>query len=323
MSAQYAHHRFVPFLIFLVSLLSQNAFTANDCGLTLNTTSVTIAWSPSFSSQAVGLTLSKSEQKACHYVIAFTKGSAPDYSSRTMTSGGNTLRYQLFGDVGQSLILKDLIDATSSNEVLSGQLPAGDHTSISLTYYVQIPQDPLNMPSYKPAGVYLDSYAIKLWDKPFGSAQQHAPVVSANVTLTTTISKMLDLSIVNTGSSFDPAQTAKSLDFGALTTGKTRGLDLLVRGNAGFAITFSSENNGALKHLNPGVSEMISYRTKINGTEYGLSSSQSSPVTVISGNGQTSAAGIQHSVLFEILSTLDRMAGTYRDNITVTATTTD
>ena len=311
--------------ILMLSLLIASAAVAraDRCGITLTASNVLINWNQNFNFQAVTLSVFKKKKDACSIVLAFSRGGASDYNRRMVGPGGN-LPYQLCKDSSLTQILKDNPDITGPSDAIQFSMPQGDNLTSSVTYYVQVPQNGATQPSYKSSGVYTDSYLIRAYarriDKPDESQDVDS---SASVTISTTIPKILEISLLPPGGSFDPAQTSRAVDFGSLSdVASVRALDLRVRTNAGYAISLSSQNNGMLKR--GGSSAVIPYLLLINGIPMPLIGSSVNPVQVAVGSGQTSTSGAVKSLAFVTsASTSSALAGSYQDTITVTVATTD
>ncbi len=286
------------------------------CTLTLTTSNVSVSWDLGFASQAVSFTLNKNGQ-ACNYKVGLTAGGtgAGNYTTRRMLAGTTQLPYQLYKDSGLSKILEDGTAITVANGFV-GSFPNGNNRSVTLTYYLAIPsQSPL-----KPSGSYTDTYSVNAYE-------DTTLRTTASVTLTTTVPKTTELSQVATGQAFDSGQSNQSLNFGTLTSsgGTTLSYDLLVRSNAGYSVTLSSQNNGALKHAASGITQTLPYSFSVNSVSYNLTGSSTVPVTVATGTGQTLTSGVRNTVSItpSSITDLDVLSGTYTDNITVTTTVTE
>ena len=155
------------------------------------------------------------------------------------------------------------------------------------------------------------------------TSHSDVPVETDSVNITTQIPKIIDLSIGVPGNAFDPTQTTRTLEFGTLAQGQSQSLDLLLRTNAGYSVSFSSQNNGVLKHSSSEVVTEIPYVVSVNASIRNMSNSKTSPVVVATGAGQTSISGVSNTVQFTIGDTQQKMSGRYTDFITVTAATTE
>jgi spore coat protein U-like protein len=138
------------------------------------------------------------------------------------------------------------------------------------------------------------------------------------------VAKFTSLSLVDTGSAYDPAQTAKTLDFGVLETNEEMQFDVRIVSNAGYVLKVSSANNGILKRTDgTGVLSQIAYDFYANNSKKTLTSSATSPVTIASATGKTPAGGAQIPVKVVIKSVENKNPGTYQDYITLTVISND
>ena len=304
-------------LIALLGLLATGAPLAHadhGCKLSINASNISIAWNLNFNFQSVVFTLSKADHRACDYQVAITRGGAPDYARR-MTAGANALRYQLYKDSSLTQILQDYPEAQSSAHLFAGSFPQGKNLSQSLTFYVQIPPETAASPVIKPSGSYQDTFAIRAYSLD-SNGQPGQPEAAASITIATQVPKIIDLSLLNPGGSFDSASTAYSVNFGTLAGPQSKTFDLRIRTNAGYRLQFSSQNGGALKKG----SDSIPYRLTIDTALQDLSHPGA---TVATGGGQTSPGGVARAVSITTSDATERLAGQYSDYITVTASTTE
>ena len=303
-------------LLLLILLLSKPSFAA--CGISVLASNVPISWNQNFNFQAVTVTVKKSQQPACTVGITFTAGGGASYTARRMTAGAASLGYQLFQDSALTHVLKDYPDLNSTSDFDLVTFPAGKNLSQTLTYYIKIPATA----QLGASGTYTDGFNIKAYEGSNFSNYLNPVTVSA-VTVNTIVPKLVALSLVGTGQPFSPTSTAQSLNYGTLVNGAVLGFDLLVQSNAGFAITFSSQHNGALANSSPEIKTVVAYGMQVDSSAKNLNSSASTPVVVATGSGQTTVSGNRHNIAVTIGSVDATMAGTYSDNITVTATTTE
>jgi hypothetical protein len=312
---------------FLLTLLQANLSAhaaapvdgGGNCGLTLSATSVSLVWSTTLPTQQINFTVTKAKNPGCNYSVSFSKGTNnPSDYDRRMSSGTDHLNYQLYKESSLTNILKEAPDATTANDVLSGSFGTGKNQSQTQTYFIQIPFNLATQPKLKPPGNYADTYLLKLFN-----GTSSTPEDTANVTLATQILRDVQLSLVPTGSDWVANSTAQTLNFGTLTPGTSRTFDMRVLSNAGYRVTFSSQNGGVLKHATATTATAqttVAYTLSVNGTPQTLSSG---PVDVAMASGQTTTSGIASPITVTIGSVTDKLAGSYSDNITVTAATTE
>ncbi len=305
-------------LLLTSLLLLAPAALAGNCRLGLRTSNVSLVWTPSLATQQIDFTVTKVKNDSCDYVITFSKGGAGDYNRR-MVSGPGALNYQLYKESSLTNILKDSSDVTGSGDAITGSFGKGTNLTQTLTYFLQIPYNLATTPKLKPAGTYSDNYVVSVFN---GTATDglSAPDATAAVSLSTSVPRNVQLSLVRTGAGFDPNSTAQSLDFGTLSENAARTFDIRILTNAGFSITFSSQNQGVLQHTSPGIKTTIPYSVVVNSTTQNL---KNGPVVVATGSGQTTTSGAVNPVSITIGSLKDKVAGNYADNITVTVATTE
>ena len=312
----------IKLLFFFCLLLSPYAKAA--CGLSFTTSDIVMTWTLNFTSIAVPIQVSRSTSDACSFSLTFTKGGAASYVTRRVTDGSHLLRYQLYQDSGLTKILQDAPDITSTDQVVQGGFQAGaTPVTQTVNYYLEIPYNLATTPSLVSAGSYSDSFIINIYESdtpPFVTS-----IASKSVNFSVTISPMIALSLVSSGSSFQEGQLTRNASFPTLTQGATKSMDLRVRTNAGFAVTFSSNNNGYLAHTNPMKNSHVPYSLLVNGATLNLSNSKLVPVTGLSGSGSTNLEGLGYPIKVIIGSVTGAgvLAGPHADDITITATTTE
>ena len=135
---------------------------------------------------------------------------------------------------------------------------------------------------------------------------------------------MIAISLIDTGGSFQLGNTTRNINFGTLYEGLSTTFDMRVRSNAGTSVTFSSANNGKLKHTSPGKNSKVPYKFYVNGALLDMSSSSTIPVVGITSAGQTAISGLAYPIKTVVGSlTGSILGGPHSDQITITATTTE
>jgi spore coat protein U-like protein len=308
---------------FALSMLLPMDQARAACGLSLTASDVNISWSLNFTSIAVSVIVNRSTTDACSYALGFTKGNGASYVNRRAASGGNLLRYQLYKDSGLTKTLKDDADVVSIDEVIDGGFPAGASPSQTVNYYLEVPFNLATTPVMVSSGTYTDTFLINVYE---ASAPPYSnPVASKSITLTVTVPPLIALSLVDSGGSFQLGHLSKNVDFGMLSEGASASMDLRVRTNAGFSVTFSSNNNGKMKHTTPGRNSLVPYTFYVNGATMDLSNSKLVPVVGLSGGGSTGMSGLAFPLKVVIGSVTGPtvLGGPHSDDITITATTTE
>jgi len=306
--------------LFFLCFFPLSAWSA--CGLGLAAAHVTINWDLTFTTLAVQLTVTKTQAAACSYWIGISQGGAASYAARRAVDGTKEIRYQIYKDAGLNNIIKHDPDIVSADDVITGSFLGGVNLVQNVLYYLDVPNDLATTPNLVPAGTYLDTFAIDLYEGNDPVATP-PPVDTQNVNLTINVPTMIDLSLVDTGGAFNSAQTTRSVDFGMLAPGQTAAFDLRVRTNAGFDIKFASTNSGSLAPtVNPVGGTGIPYLFYVNTVLTNLTTVLTS---ALSGAGTTGLSGLAYPMKIVIgnFTTGSQLAGTYEDNIQIEATTVE
>lgn len=273
---------------------------------------VSLTWTSAASSAPLAFEVTKSRRAECRYEVAFSNGGAADYNRRA-TLGTASLRYQLYKESALTTVLKDFNDGSSS-ERLSGSFPAGRRLRNSHVYYFQLPGLDGSSRSLPAPGDYKNVYQVRVRDD--GGRER-----STNINVTVRVPKMVELSLVRTGGGFDPNDNSEVVDFGDMTANSSRDFDVRVRSNAGYSVSFASQNKSQLRHRTTSINSSIPYAVAVNGAAKDLTSGNA--VVVASGTGTTDLSGRAIPVNVKLTNTADRLEGGYLDNITVTVTTTE
>jgi hypothetical protein len=294
--------------VFLVSLESR---AANGCnGLSLQTAS-----SVSFSANAVqqiALSVKRNNTNhGCEYFVTFSRGIASNYN-RYMAKGADSAPYQLYRGFPDSDILKDLSDAVSSSDVIAGSFLDNAGSTQNVETYRAV----LGNVAYLPVGFYFDLVTVRLYE---GTLSSYALRDTTNVTFQYSSTRSIDLSLVSTGAAFNASATSMTLDFGTMYTGETKAFDILVATNAGYSLSMSSWNGGAMKHASLR-GTFVPYSMGVNGRSVTLGNGNT---VVATGSGVTPSGGSRIPVNVMIGALLSSMSGAYGDSITVTVQTTE
>lgn len=309
-------------ILLLISIFAFHTEVHALCGLSLSTSNVTVNWVPTFTYIAVPVTVNKSGPDACDFGIGFSRGGAASYVTRRGLSGANDLLYQLYKASDLSNILKEVPDITSANDVVTGGFAGGTNMVQSVNYYFHIPYNASSGAALIPAGTYTDTYTLNIYegsDPTLFVTPEGSPTA---VTTTVNVPTLIAISIVNPGGGFVEGQTMQNMNMGSLYEGETVSLDLRVRSNAGFDVTFSSLNNGNMKHAT--ANSLVPYKFYVNGSMLDMSNSATVPVSGLTRSGQTALTGLAYPIKVVIGNvTSGKLSGSHADTITVTATTTE
>jgi hypothetical protein len=301
-------------LLCLLFLFSANALACNNLRIE-NLGNVDLNTNPN---PTETFTVKRSGNKGCSFFVTVDDGSAWSYASRRLVRYDHsaTIPVQICADTACSKILKHFPEISSTNDVLSGTFPDGQHSPQEIEFVLR-PQ--LGGVGYGRFGSYDDNFAVRVYEGTFG---WHSLEDTDTFNIRYTVSKKIDLSVVNTGSPFDPGATSKTLDFGRLATAKAMSFDLVLKYNAGYQVKLSSENDGALKNATS--SYKIPYALVVNGSLVDLSGSSHHPQVVGQGWGASPDAGkrLPGTVTIGPVNSATQ-AGSYQDVITITVTTTE
>lgn len=245
----------------------------------------------------------------CNFFVVIENGGASSYLNRVLKSAGNDYPIQIYKDAGRSQIVKSLNEATSSSDVISGTF-RGSNRSAEVYYRPYI--DPN---TYRRFGQYSRNFVIKLYQ---GTLNNWKLRDVDSVTISFNQSRKVDLSLVSTGAAFNPFSVSQSLNFGSLTEGASRSVDLVLGYNAGYKVSVSSSNAGRIR--NDQKSTSIPYTLKLNGSSVTL---QTSPSVVLASSGVSPSGGQRIPIAVTIGNMSGAAAGTYTDTITFTVSSAD
>lgn len=286
-----------------------------DCGLSMTVDNILFSWNGSSLVYTANLSLTRSNNSnQCKNIrIGFSTGISGNYD-RTMVSGGNTVSYNLYADNSTNTPLKSLADASGNSERLTVKFQNNElQKTVSFEGRLPVPnQGRLVLPK----GNYSD--IITATASPKGSNSLSA---DKNFQVSLNLPAEIDVSLVNSGGAFDPSKTNHTMDFNIITLGDSRQVDLKVKSNAGYTLSLSSQNGGSLKHLTS-ANFSIGYLLKVNGVGQSFSGA-GIPLVIGTGVGITPTAGVNFTLNIEIGDPSNKLAGTYQDVITVTATSND
>lgn len=285
-----------------------------DCGLNLSVDNIVFSWNGSTLIYTANITLERtnSDNQCRKFEVGFSTGVSGNYN-RTMTSGSEVVAYNIYQDNTSNVPLKTLADATGNNESISIKMKNNEFV-ISTTFEGRLVVPNLGR-TVLPKGNYTD--LITATARP---DRNNVVSTTKNFQVSLNIPAEIDISLVNSGGTFDPTKTSFTMDFNVISAGDTREVDLKVKSNAGYSLSLSSQHGGAIKHQSSNFS--IPYQMKVNGGIRQFSG-PSVPLVIGTGTGNTPAGGVNFSLSMEIGDPANKLAGPYEDVITVTATSND
>lgn len=202
--------------------------------------------------------------KACDFFITVDYGTASTFSDRHLdrSGGSSTIPVQIFTNSSRTNVMKNLLDASTSSDVIGGNFPQNSGPDwIDLPFYVQ-----LSTGGYQQSGFYSQNFTVRVFAGNFNDYQQ---IASSTLSLTYNMQKSIDLSIVSTGAAFNIYSTNHLMDFGFLTQGEVQTCDLIINYNAGYRLTVISLRQGRMKHTT--LNDTIPYTLNLGGTDLNLS----------------------------------------------------
>ena len=128
---------------------------------------------------------------------------------------------------------------------------------------------------------------------------------------------MVEVSLVDTGASFNAADLSQELDFGTFFTGESLRFDLRARGNTSFDLSLQSQNRAVMAHSS--LPSTVPYTLEVDGLLVDLTGGASIPIASSTG-GMTGPEGDVYEIEVTIGSLTQSLGGLHRDSITVTLT---
>jgi len=251
---------------------------------------------------------------ATPFFITFSAGQSGSFESRELSATGSSdsFNYQLYDNMVNKNILKDLTGATTDSDVLTGFFPmSSGWQSLTVSYVFYMPAN-----QFVGAGKYGDSVEVKLYEGTLSSAVVHD---NETVNFEAQMDTIAEVSLVNTGMPFNPLQTELLFDFGILEAGESLSGDIMVRANALFTLSLQSGNRGVMANTDRSDSSIVPYEFIFNGSSVDLTGNR--PIDVLIGAGPSDVNGLRYP--FSVIIQPYGMAteGTYEDTITVTVST--
>lgn len=254
---------------------------------------------------------------ALDYFITFSSGNAPGGTNRYLVEpSGSFMYYNLHDDEVSRNILLDLTDGPGTENVISGSFTqaeaskgGGTTREISFVFIIDQNQFPL-------AGSYSDTVILSLYEGTLSSPAPGGPVGTTNMSISTRMDAITEISLVPEGTTFDPASTMLSLDFGILLPGNSRSADLLVRSNSSYSLSLQSVNGGTMVIQDPTDTSIVPYTLTSNGISLNLAPGTQSIITT--GAAPTTGSWDRYAIGVSINEYGVATEGLYSDTITFT-----
>ncbi len=172
----------------------------------------------------------------CPFFVAFSAGSGGG-GRRAMRGPAGDLAYEIYRSSRRADILAALPAARDRN-LLSGAFAQGQATR-RLDYHLFVASGQLISP-----GGYVDAVRVAVYE---GDLTNYRLADARTVRIRTPVAAVVDVSLTDGVGRRDLAGVRSILDFGRLTTGKTKHFRIDVKTNSGYDITLESENRGVLR----------------------------------------------------------------------------
>lgn len=299
-------------LIFLLIMLPGILWA--DCDFELRTEQIIYTAGENNHSIPSQVTLTRKKDSGPHcndYFLTFTKGAAGNYNRMAVHSSGEYVLYNLYKNSNMTGVLKEVNDAVSLGDVLSGKIKK-DSSELSVFY---LAAGPINAKGPPLAGRYRDNLKVHAYSGALNASSYEA---SRELFIELIVPKFIALSLVEKGEAYDQYKTARTIDFGELESRESVEFDVRIVSNAGYILKVSSLNSGVLKRLNgSGASSEIAYDFLANGIVNSLRGTNGLPTTISSAVGKTAAGGAQVPIKIIIQDVSNKDPGTYQDYLTL------
>lgn len=297
-----------------------------ECNLTITANPIALNWEIGYTTQAFQFSVQKNNTSACNYWLGFSKGGGTSVVNRKLSTGSSFLPYQLYKDNTYNRVLMDPSDAPigSEDNIVKDQFTEGTGQSHNLLFYFHIPSNGSISPTLVKNGSYTDVFTIYAYEGTDPLVPNPVAVTSTTITATVTVPSIIKLSLVSPGAVLESGSSNKSIDFGIIAPGLSGQFDIRLYTNAGFNVTFSSENNGRMLPPDLPGSPGIPYLFYANENLLDLSNSSNTPVLGLTGTGQTTLQGVSYPIRVRIANYTNLIrSGKVKDVITITAITTE
>lgn len=213
---------------------------------------------------AVSFTLKNTDSNSCNVAFAFFKATAPQASA-----GGATVPYQVLSTSSASItqIAASPPSSMPSSGVNAATLTVAAGTTVTANATISVAQGQIVGP-----GAYSDQLTLGVYGT--NSSGNYPYVLQTPLNVSITVNSQMTISVAGGGQS-------TTLDFGTLTPGAYRSVNLLAWSNQAFHVDLTSDNNGVMK--------------RIDGNGQTLGSGQV-PYTVTVNNAQTTDLSQKRSV---------------------------
>lgn len=248
------------------------------------------------SSISYSLTVRNTWFGTCNYALVFHRASLPAQMGTTP----NLLSYTIAASTGGT----NLITTTASNVAATVWLPVPglpQGGSVTVTYYVDVPRGQV-----VPPGTYNDPIEVWLYSLNGSGAIFPFRLHRDSLTVRRTVPTSISVNIAGGG-------TTTTLDYGTLTNGEVRSVNIEARSNVNYQLATTALNLGNLRLPTPYSAWSIPYTATLGGSSLNLAGT-----TVLGPFGLTTYTGTTRTLAATIGTIGNKRAGIYSDEITVT-----
>jgi hypothetical protein len=162
-------------------------------------------------------------------------------------------------------------------------------------------------------GVYTDVVPINIYSVKSNGTLEYQ--TTRSLTLSFTIPRYAELSLVPENAPHNPSSTSYIMDFGTLESQEVLGADMRVVGNVGFGVMLSSQNGGRLMNG----TQQVPYMLSVDNAAYFIPTPAGAQYTVAMRGKGTNIAGQRYNIKVRIGTIPDtQLDGDYQDVLTIT-----
>lgn len=230
--------------------------------------------------------------EACTYALVFR-------SEKPELRFGDTLTYALT-DGRQTLVA---LPGEAAPPLARTKRPLAPADTERIDYHVQIPRGQSAAP-----GTYHDTIGLELYALESDGSLSGPPLHHSKLTISYTVIRAMSVNIKGGG-------TSTTIDFGALSTGQHRSVDIEARSNEAYQFHVSSDNGGVMALTPPvsGETWRVDYGAALDGETLDLASGQNLRTQPPTRPGTDAS----HVLTVTVGDTTAKRAGRYEDIITI------
>lgn len=253
----------------------------------------------------------------CDFFITIdngVQGGAVSSSQRVLLNGSANLPIQFYSDVTRTQVIKDFPEAGVVGDVLFGHYNADDGPIKTLYIRPMI----LSSGLYSRFGLFTNSFNIKTF---IGTPASYIFDRQKSLQVSYVQPKRIDLSLVESGESFNPSDNSQDVNFGNLVEGDSRSFDVIVNYNAGYELRLNSTHAGFMRHSS--LAAKVPYVLYADGQMVSLVGSDVSSVVASVGSWAAPAGGRRIPMRVQVGALNQAPPGQYQDQILMSVQTTE